>query len=261
MDAEASERNIRAHKDLDRLGFPHKTINHIVIDRIADYLSDHNGGAGEPFRILDVGCGTGYLLGKLLARGWDAQGVDPFPRGTALREPLRSHVTVGTIDTVDGTGFNVITAVEVLEHTENYMTLLRDMIRLLHSGGLLLVTVPNNWEFHVITGSGGSVEPGYGHLWQFRREDLEKDLNGFPGEVSVNQIYSRNLDRRLLRITRMIPSRTVLRLSSRLVDRLHDGAWLLGSFIKSEGNVDLEEHELAKHSAVYYQDVPPSSKP
>jgi len=97
----------------------------------------------------------------------------------------------------------------------------------------------------------------YGHLWQFDHESLESDLKCFSKEVYIEQIYSRNLDRRLLRITRVLPSVAVIKLSKILVTYLNDGGWLLG-VIKREKTLSDETRSgiLPKPSANYYNNDP-----
>lgn len=54
-------------------------------------------------RHMDYGCGEGYAITKLLKLGWDSQGYDPYHNKVSIS---------------DG-GFDLITCVEVLEHSYN----------------------------------------------------------------------------------------------------------------------------------------------
>ena len=257
MNKDSDNINIRAHQKLNDIGFPHRIINLIVFERVRYFLKTFPNINDIRPRLLDVGCGTGYLLNKMLGQGLDAWGLDPYPRGKATRESLSKRVIAGNIQDLPKRPFQIITAVEVLEHVEDYMKLLKSMIGLLTPNGLLIITVPNKWEFQATYSPEGAMEPMYGHLWQFDHESLESDLKCFSREINIEQIYSRNLDRRLLRFTRLLPSVAVIKLSRLLVTYRNDAGWLLG-VIKRETTVSNEvgSGTLPKPSANYYKNDP-----
>jgi 2-polyprenyl-3-methyl-5-hydroxy-6-metoxy-1,4-benzoquinol methylase len=103
-------------------------------------------------RILDVGCGDGVLFPELKRRGqvWgvesDARLVreDNPDRARIRTEPLGSQIYAGL-------QFELITALDVLEHIEDDYGALRALFDLLVPGGHLLVTVPASmalWDQH-----------------------------------------------------------------------------------------------------------------
>lgn len=250
-------RNIKAHEQVTRLAFPHKLINLIVKEKIKQCTKRFKGLVTNHLRVLDVGCGTGYLLRKLLAEGWDAWGIDPYPRGEATKKPLINKVIEGTIDKIHTEPFHFITAVEVLEHTEDYMDLLTSMVELLLPNGLLIATVPNQWEFRIANNYARTKEPVYGHLWQFDIKSFRADLRIFSNDALVEPIYSRTIDRRLLRITRILPRKAVINLSRILVKYYENGAWLLGTVRKNETcSETINRGILPRPSAIYYKDSP-----
>jgi len=250
-------RNVKAHEKITRLGFPHKLINLIVIEKISQYVKRFEELETYQVRVLDVGCGTGYLLRKLLAGGWDAWGIDPYPRGEARKQPLINRVIEGTIDKIYTEPFHFITAVEVLEHIEDYINLLTSMVKLLLPNGLLIATVPNKWEFRTANNYDRSKEPMYGHLWQFDIKSFQSDLRTLSNDALVEPIYSRTIDSRLLRITRIWPPKAVIKLSRILVRYHKDGAWLLGTVRKSEAFSETINNKTLPHpSAIYYKDSP-----
>lgn len=83
-------------------------------------------------RTLDFGAGRGLLLRLILDEGKEAWGVDPYPIAI-LGEDRISR------ETPDGS-FDLITAIEVLEHTLDPVTTLRQLGERLGPEGLLLVT-------------------------------------------------------------------------------------------------------------------------
>lgn len=229
----------------------------MVLERVRSCLTEMRNMDNNKPRVLDVGCGTGYLLKKMLNREWDAWGVDLYPRGAATEEWLSTRVIVGSIQDVPSEPFQIITAVEVLEHVEDYMKLLRSMMTLLSPNGFLIITVPNKWKFQTTYSPDGAIEPMYGHLWQFDHKSLEADLRYFSKEIYTEEIYSQNLDRRLLRFTRLLPSVAVIKLSRLLVTYCNDGGWLLG-VVKREKTLSDEvgSGALHKQTANYYKNDP-----
>ncbi len=93
-----------------------------------------------PLRVLDVGCGAGFLTHRLAALGYAVQGLDCSPgalrmarsrsgsdryhRGDALRLPFR-----------DGS-FDAVCAMDFLEHIENPRAAIAEAARVLRPGGL-----------------------------------------------------------------------------------------------------------------------------
>ena len=244
-------RNIRAHRNIDTLDYSHQMINSYVLCEILNFPRRSSG-----CQLLDVGCGTGYLLKKTLTLGWDALGVDPFPRGEATRHPLCNRIIKGTLADIRSGCFNIITAVEVIEHVENYMALLRDMSNFLHPDGELIVTVPYNWEFRAWKSEKNILEPMYGHLWKFDVAGFEKDLSVFFKVVKVEPIYSRTMDRRLLRIIRLFPLTIGLKFSQTFVRFQNNGAWLMGVARNKKKEHLISSNQDPKVSAIYYKDSP-----
>jgi SAM-dependent methyltransferase len=100
----------------------------------------------QPLRILDAGCGTGALLDRLMSQpGVELFGLDYSGQALAYTRG-RGHVRLVQGDLTrlpfpDGT-FDVITALDVVEHIRDDERALQEVYRVLRSGGVLLVSVP-----------------------------------------------------------------------------------------------------------------------
>lgn len=95
-------------------------------------------------RILDVGCGTGANL-EMLARFGDAQGVDVSDDALAFcRERGLRNVHRGAAESLPFAGeeFDLVTALDVVEHLDDDLGGLREMRRVLRPDGRALLFVP-----------------------------------------------------------------------------------------------------------------------
>ena len=107
-------------------------------------------GRLEGRRVLDVGCGKGRFLSALSSCGAHAVGLEPSSEvGKAAR--TRGHRVVrasaSRIPFVDGT-FDACICVEVLEHVPDTDAALREMARVLRSGGRLVVIDKSAFALH-----------------------------------------------------------------------------------------------------------------
>jgi SAM-dependent methyltransferase len=110
-------------------------------------------------KILDFGCGGGYILKELDHR--NAFGVEPNP--VAMNEALNKGLKVfPSIEEFQHSTFDVIFSNHVFEHLQSPLDVAIDLKQYLKIGGLLLVTVPNecnvkyipnNFDQHLFTWS------------------------------------------------------------------------------------------------------------
>lgn len=100
-------------------------------------------------RILDLGCGTGWLTAILGCFG-PATGIDLSPlaiqKAQACYPDIRFIAAdLSSMGTTDET-FDVVVSQEVIEHVENQSRYLDLVSRFLRPGGYLILTTPNAWN-------------------------------------------------------------------------------------------------------------------
>ena len=100
-------------------------------------------------RILDVGSGPGFFLRCGKERGWRAVGIEPSQQAALHSRRLGLEI-VGdflTEETASQLGeFDVVHLSEVLEHLPDPRGMIRLVRSLLTPGGLVYVTVPNDYN-------------------------------------------------------------------------------------------------------------------
>src|SRR5512135_3532250 len=108
---------------------------------VADALTERHSGGGT---LIDVGCGAGNLWQFLRPRFDRYVGVG-VARYDGLPDKVEFHridLDTGRAPLPDGAG-EVVAAVETIEHVENPRALVRELARLASSGGLVVITTPN----------------------------------------------------------------------------------------------------------------------
>lgn len=95
-------------------------------------------------KVLDVGCGAGNMIHHLSRYG-QVKGVEIDPRPVAVAHRRGYDVDLG--DATQGlnyqdASFDTVSALDVIEHNEDDMSILREMHRVLKPGGHAVITVP-----------------------------------------------------------------------------------------------------------------------
>jgi SAM-dependent methyltransferase len=130
------------------------------------------GASGYTRRILDLGCGTGTMLGHLRAFG-DAEGAEADQRAVELcRRRGEGRVRLLESDKLPfrEDSFDVLTALDVLEHIDDDAGAMREVARVLRPGGIFLATVPANpWMW-------GPQDEISHHFRRYRARELRRRI-------------------------------------------------------------------------------------
>lgn len=142
--------------------------------------------ADKPLRILDLGCGNGYVSAELARRGHDVLGIDASPDGIeiARREYPAARFEACSVyeerlASLVGDPLDCVIALEVIEHLYYPRRLLSQAYALARPGGWVIVSTPyhgyaknlaislyNGWDAHFHAGWDG------GHIKFFSRRSL-----------------------------------------------------------------------------------------
>lgn len=184
--------------------------------------------AGE--RALDVGCGTGRMLARMLALGLDAHGAEPAPE---MREVAQvrleqlghapGRVVEGVAEALpfDADAFDLVTAITVLEFVDDLPRVLREMARVCR--GRVFIGALNARSIY-----GASILRGEAG------ETLSRAHLHTPEELAAlvsEHVRPRRIDVRTALIGGMTDDPLELVVQRELDVRLRSARWGLGGFI------------------------------
>jgi 2-polyprenyl-6-hydroxyphenyl methylase/3-demethylubiquinone-9 3-methyltransferase len=122
-----------------------------ILDRLADHTARPDGPPPAGLRMLDIGCGGGVLSEPLARLGAQVTGIDPAPNNIAaachhaeqagLDIDYRS-TTAEALASEDAR-FDVVLAMEVVEHVVDRDRFMATVCSLVKPGGLLIASTLN----------------------------------------------------------------------------------------------------------------------
>jgi 2-polyprenyl-6-hydroxyphenyl methylase / 3-demethylubiquinone-9 3-methyltransferase len=126
-------------------------------------------------RALDVGCGAGLLAEPLARLGAEVTGIDAAPEVIAAAQAhaaaggLSIRYAAGGIEAVAGERFDLVTAMEVIEHVADRPAFVRGLADALADGGLLVLSTPNRTPLSrvamIAVAEGTGMIPRGTHDW------------------------------------------------------------------------------------------------
>jgi 2-polyprenyl-3-methyl-5-hydroxy-6-metoxy-1,4-benzoquinol methylase len=143
-----------------------------------------------PARVLDLGCGNGYLAGQLLQRGYSVVGVDLSKTGIDICRRTYPHarfeVLAADADVLQNlreNPFDLVISTETIEHLYDPKSFLKGAYAALRPGGRFICSTPyhgylknmalaitGHWDAHLSPGWDG------GHIKFWSRRTLSQVL-------------------------------------------------------------------------------------
>lgn len=183
-------------------------------------------------RLLDFGCGGGFLLAEVKALGWEIFGLEPLP-GHAVHARALTGGTIVTDtlrdDTFPPSFFDCVTAFQVFEHLPAPATDLARLFRMTKPGGTILIEVPNidTWGVRLLRGRHRHFVPD--HLNFFSAATLSRLLRQAGYDVVETYRPSRTMSLEYLVEHwggRILPE-SLSRQATRTIAKLAARHWLL----------------------------------
>lgn len=147
----------------------------------------------ENGKLLDFGCGNGWLMEKLVRLGWNCQGLDFDPKSVAFCQSKGLKVNLGDIPSQNFPDeyFDAITVNHVIEHLYDVDDFLENCKRILKKDGKLVITTPNtNSLLHKKYKQNWYQLDPPRHLNLFNNDNMDVLVrkNGFTVEKSFSSI-------------------------------------------------------------------------
>lgn len=119
----------------------HGASSDAIYEMVTRTISGRHRGGGV---LVDVGCGAGKLrsfVGRQCDRyiGVDAIRYEDFPTEADF---ISLDLDTGNVPLADAFA-DVVCAVETIEHLENPRAFVRELVRLIKPGGMVIITTPN----------------------------------------------------------------------------------------------------------------------
>lgn len=142
-------------------------------------------GGVSPGRLLEVGPGAGALLTELAGLGFSCEALEPSAPARAVAGPVLSGVATLHAAPPDGwaAAFDVLLALDVLEHIEDDVGALAAWHAWLKPGGTMVLSVPARMRLWT------AGDTWAGHFRRYERDGLRALLDRVGFEVEAFECY------------------------------------------------------------------------
>lgn len=101
-------------------------------------------------KVLEIGCGTGFLLNRFKESGWQVYGIEPSPFASKITKEIYGiDILSNYIDeTIESNQFDVVLMLDVIEHIKDPNKLISDIQKVLKKDGILIIGTGNINSFN-----------------------------------------------------------------------------------------------------------------
>ena len=151
---------------------------------------------------MDVGCSVGFFLEVAQDSGFDVQGVELSSQAISMaKESVKNkifHADANEHIRNYGAHYDVVTAYDIIEHTQNPTGFLRDLYDALRSGGVVAIATPDTDHFlRYVMGKHWSMLQPMQHTFLFSKRSIEamltktgfEDILVLPAKKTVTLNY------------------------------------------------------------------------
>jgi SAM-dependent methyltransferase len=177
-------------------------------------------------KLLEIGSGFGYLLARFREDGWQVSGVDPYKAVctfTRVTHGIEAQPVILEDAGFADQNFDVVIMNHVIEHMTDPLRTLREINRVLKTGGHLVIETPcyDTLMFKLLGRRERSLSCG-GHIYFFTTDSLEKlySLAGFRRVMLCYTGRTLSIARLLWNLGVVSKNRTVQRFLAWLSKRL-----------------------------------------
>ena len=99
-------------------------------------------------RLLDVGAGSGILVGEAIRLGYQAEGIEPSKYLQSMAKEKNLPIRLGVLSNQEPEAqYDVVTLIDVIEHVSNPVELLSTIRHVLRPQGVAVVVTPDVGSF------------------------------------------------------------------------------------------------------------------
>jgi 2-polyprenyl-3-methyl-5-hydroxy-6-metoxy-1,4-benzoquinol methylase len=148
-------------------------------------IAPHVGGN----RLLDVGCAAGFFIEAALDAGYEPIGIELSTVAISMAaprvQPLIVHGDVNTL-IAQQQDFDIVSAFDIIEHTQDPRSFVADIARALRPGGLLVISTPDtgHWLRPLMGAAWPMLQPDQ-HTYLFSRGAMQELLQSEGFETLI----------------------------------------------------------------------------
>lgn len=135
---------------------------------------------GDNKSVLEVGCGTGFMLSVFKKNGWKVFGIERNELvAKKAKELYNINVSSKNIKDIKGEKFDLILLFNVLEHVNDPISVINECSKKLNKNGQIVIKVPNfdSWQSKILGKHWFHLDVPR-HLYHFNASSLKKIIIG-----------------------------------------------------------------------------------